>query len=153
MSRCKNPGLPPGRPFAMTATRLESREALCETLGVTWKQITGILHGRKTASYYTNFEIPKRSGGVRTISAPHGSLLLLQQKLADILQDYYEPRHSTQGYVRGRSIGTNARQPVGRRRVLNVDLTDFFPTITYARIYGTFKAKPFDLPDELAGPH
>lgn len=110
----------------------------------------GNLERPQDASFYTNFEIPKRSGGQRTISAPHGSLLLLQQKLAEILQDYYEPRHSTQGYVRGRSIVTNVRQHVGRRWILNVDLVDFFPTITYARIYGIFKAKPFDLSDDVA---
>jgi len=39
-----------------------------------------------------------------------------------------------------RSILTNARNHVGRDVVINLDLKDFFPTLTYARVKGLFEA-------------
>ena len=39
---------------------------------------------------YTTFTVPKRSGGVRTISAPYPQLKLLQGRLSDGLQNCWE---------------------------------------------------------------
>ncbi len=41
---------------------------------------------------------------------------------------------------RQRSILTNARNHVGRDVVINLDLKDFFPSLTYARVKGLFEA-------------
>src|SRR5207245_590999 len=42
------------------------------------------------------------------------------------------------GFLPGRSIVTNAGAHVGRRVVLNMDLEDFFPTITFARVRSVY---------------
>ena len=39
----------------------------------------------------------------------------------------------------GRSIVSNARAHLGRKIVINIDLKDFFPTITYRRVRGMFR--------------
>lgn len=39
-----------------------------------------------------------------------------------------------------RSILTNARNHVGRDVVINLDLKDFFPTLTYARVKGSVRS-------------
>jgi hypothetical protein len=39
-----------------------------------------------------------------------------------------------------RSILTNARNHVGRDVVINLDLKDFFPTLTYARAKGSVRS-------------
>ena len=46
-----------------------------------------------------------------------------------------EPAH---GFRTGRSIVSNAIPHVGAAVVVNVDLTDFFPTVTYRRVKGLF---------------
>jgi RNA-directed DNA polymerase len=45
---------------------------------------------------------------------------------------------------------SNARGHLGRRWVLNVDLKDFFPSVTATRVRGLFRAPPFDLGEEAA---
>jgi RNA-directed DNA polymerase len=43
------------------------------------------------------------------------------------------------GFVKGRSIRTNALPHVGRHVLVNADLKDFFPTITFHRVRGAFE--------------
>jgi RNA-directed DNA polymerase len=108
---------------------------------------------------YRTFDIPKRSGGTRTISAPVDQLMLLQRKLCDILQDCAAEIGSSEkwldqmshGFVRDRSIVTNARKHRGKRFVFNVDIDNFFGTINFGRVRGFFiKNKHFQLADEVA---
>ena len=47
-------------------------------------------------------------------------------------------------------IVTNARNHLGRRYVLNVDLEDFFPSIIRRRIYGRLIAEPYALDSGVA---
>lgn len=92
-----------------------------------------------TVSHYVRFEVPKRSGGTRQLAAPHADLALAQQwVLANVLSRV--PAHdAAHGFVPGRSTVTNAAPHVGRAVVVNADLTDFFPTITFPRVRGIFK--------------
>lgn len=46
---------------------------------------------------------------------------------------------SAQGFVRGRSILTNAEYHLNQRALLRVDLKDFFPSITLRRVLGVFR--------------
>lgn len=80
--------------------------------------------------YYRQFEIPKKSGGVRTITAPKWCLKHLQRYLADLLSSCYEPEDCVHGFVKGRSVLTNAECHTGKNYVLNIDLKDFFPSIS-----------------------
>jgi RNA-directed DNA polymerase len=91
-----------------------------------------------TTTHYRRFTIPKRSGGERVISAPRTRLKAVQHWiLTHILEPIVlaDPAH---GFVRGRSTVTNATPHVGAAIVVNVDLKDFFPTVTYRRVKGLF---------------
>ena len=99
---------------------------------------------------YKDFTIPKKSGGVRTISAPKGSLKSILTYLNVIFQAMYEPSEAAMGFVLGRSIADNATMHVGRNYVFNTDLKDFFPSIHQARIWKMLQLKPFSLNTELA---
>src|SRR5690606_9729724 len=57
--------------------------------------------------------------------------------LANILNKL-EPEPDAHGFVRRRSILTNAQPHVGRAVVVNLDLSGFFPTLTFRRIKGLF---------------
>src|SRR5690349_1074658 len=48
-------------------------------------------------------------------------------------------RRGATGFVRGRSIVDNARPHVNRAVVINVDLADFFPSITAERVTAAWR--------------
>lgn len=99
---------------------------------------------------YKTFTIPKKSGGVRTISSPRGSLKSMLAYLNVIFQAMYEPTEAAMGFVPGRSITDNATVHTGRKYVFNTDLKDFFPSVRQPRIWKMLQLKPFSMNQELA---
>jgi retron-type reverse transcriptase len=91
-----------------------------------------------TVSHYVYFEVPKRSGGTRLLSAPHESLAQAQQWILREILEKVRFEEEAHGFVKGRSTVTNARPHVGRDVVVNLDLADFFPSITFPRVRGLF---------------
>lgn len=79
---------------------------------------------------YRQFYIPKKSGGMRTITAPDGELKDIMLTLAFILSELYTPTPEAMAFTRGRSIVHNASQHIGQDYVFNLDLSDFFTSIT-----------------------
>jgi RNA-directed DNA polymerase len=62
----------------------------------------------------------------------------------------YEPTIS-HGFVRNRSILTNASMHLNRRNVLNLDLSDFFDSFNFGRVRGFFiKNRNFELDPDVA---
>ena len=118
-----------------------------------------ILYKYDPAKKYTTFQIPKRSGGHRTIKAPTLAIKLIQRKLSDLLQDCVDEINtqtgrkdiSAQGFKRHRSIITNARRHRNRKFIFNLDLADFFPSINFGRVMGLFtKNRDFELHKDVA---
>jgi retron-type reverse transcriptase len=89
---------------------------------------------------YTQFEIPKRRGGTRTIDAPSEALKDLQRRILRRMLNPLPVHPAATGFVRGRSIVDNARPHAGCGVVINIDLADFFPSITAERVRATFRA-------------
>lgn len=125
-------------------------EKLAVLLESSPKQLRYLLYARKEAARYTTFSISKRRGGERTIRAPQEDLKAVQRVLSELLQDNLTPRAPAHGFVRGKSIATNAGQHVGRRFVFNVDLQDFFPTVNFGRVWKLFMSPPFSAPEATA---
>lgn len=89
------------------------------------------------------FRLRKKHGGYREITAPKGALRGILQALNLVLQTYDEPTSWAFGFVCGRSVVDNARPHVGKRYILNLDLKDFFPTITRQQVADCLTAEPF----------
>jgi len=89
-------------------------------------------------THYTYFTIPKRSGGTRKLAAPHRQLAAAQRWIFDQILAKLPITDAAHGFVPGRSTVTNARPHVGQRIVINLDLADFFPSITFPRVRGLF---------------
>jgi RNA-directed DNA polymerase len=92
-----------------------------------------------TRIHYVQFEIAKKSGGTRTLSAPHAKLAAAQKwVLTNILAKLpsEDPAH---GFVPGRSTVTNASPHAGKDVVVNVDLEAFFPSIRFGRVRAFFR--------------
>lgn len=109
-------------------------------LGLTITQLRWLcFHAEATRkTHYVYFEIPKRSGGKRLLSAPHTKLKTAQRKILDDVLAKIPLEPEAHGFVTGRSTVTNATPHVGQGVVLNVDLKDFFPTVTFRRVRGLF---------------
>lgn len=96
------------------------------------------------ARMYHHFSIAKGNGKIRLISAPDRRLKILQSKLAPLLDQLYRVRQPVHGYVPARSVKTNAEAHGQRRFVVNLDLQNFFPTITEKRVRGLLNALGID---------
>lgn len=123
-----------GLPVANTAAELAALMKL--PLG----QLRFLAFAREvsTTTHYRRFTIPKRSGGERVISAPRRRLKRAQHWILEHILVPLAPSDPAHGFVRGRSTVTNATPHVGAATVINVDLKDFFPTVTYRRVKGLF---------------
>jgi retron-type reverse transcriptase len=111
---------------------------LAAALGVSVKLLRhfSIHRPMEGAPHYIAFRIPKRRGGTRVIHAPKKRLKALQRKLHDLLVRGLPVSEHAHGFVRGRSVRTNAAPHVKKAAVVKLDLRDFFPSVTYARVRG-----------------
>lgn len=99
---------------------------------------------------YRQFQIAKRDGTQRQISAPIAPLKTIQRKLADeFTRPYRAPTH-VHGFTPRRSPKTNAAVHVDQRWVFGIDIAGFFPSITHRRVRGLFGAYPFEYPEPVA---
>lgn len=108
--------------------------------------------------HYQVFYIPKPGGDRRTIHNPQGELKTIQQNLNVFLQAAYYvikppcaygfiPRPTDE--PRPRNIYTNALVHEGSEWVLNLDMKDYFHTVTSRHLNWIFK-ELFELPEALS---
>ncbi len=108
--------------------------------------LTYLLYKTNPSDRYTQFTVGKKSGGTRNINAPIEKLKTLQKNLSDLLLDCIDDINSTRakkstlahGFVRERSIITNAEMHKNTKNVLNIDLEDFFGQFNFGRVRGFF---------------
>jgi len=62
----------------------------------------------------------------------------LQSWMLENVLNRIQPHEQVHGFVTGRSIVSNAQPHLGKDIVINVDLKDFFPSISYQRVKGLF---------------
>ena len=157
----------------------QSKRDLAFVLGYSEKQLNHMLFSSSTSNAYYNFTIPKKTGGQRQILAPNLKLKELQTTLATLLSHCYDVldterllksgikdhsvrSFSSHGFRRKLvvenlpreirfGIYSNAKNHTNKRYVLNIDIENFFESITFARIVGYFmKNENFLLPYPIA---
>lgn len=100
---------------------------------------------------YKSVYVPKKMGGYRNVYAPRGVLKWLQVCVNELLKGMYEPSDYAMGFVEGRSIVDNAKAHLHQNYVFNIDLKDFFSTITYSQVKNCLQQMPFGFNEEIAG--
>ena len=70
----------------------------------------------------------------RWIEAPDAELKAVQRKLLDRVLYRIAPTKWAHGFVRGRSIVTGAQEHVGKQWVVNLDIKNFFPSVTRRQV-------------------
>ncbi|MDP2364849.1 MAG: reverse transcriptase family protein, partial [Ignavibacteria bacterium] len=101
--------------------------------------------------YYRKFFIPKRGGGVRIIESPENDTLrILLKKLNYIFATELIFPDSVTGFVKTKSIVTNATIHLGAGLIINIDLKDFFYSIKKNNISDALNSQPFNFSNDLA---
>lgn len=90
-------------------------------------------------AFYREFDIPKRSGGMRTITAPYPSLAYIQRWIFDAILSRQKVHGCVHGFVEKRSIVTNALVHCGCAMLLKMDIHDFFGSIPINSVINYFK--------------
>ncbi len=92
-----------------------------------------------TRTHYVKFQVPKRSGGVRTLAAPQATLKRAQHWILENVVSKFPVTDPAHGFVPGRGILSNAGPHVGKAVVVNLDLADFFPSVVFPRVRAVFE--------------
>jgi RNA-directed DNA polymerase len=83
---------------------------------------------------------PKPHGGLRLLEAPQARLKALQRMILSEMLDRVPPyENAAHAFVKGRSVRTFAAEHVGTDVLLRIDLRDFFPRISGARVQALFR--------------
>lgn len=121
---------------------LHKSDDVAALLGVGLPVLRWLSFHRKSVAlvHYHRYGIPKKTGGIRNISAPKKQLAEAQEKILWRILNKVAPSESAHGFVKKRSVVSNAVPHVGKNVVINLDLKDFFPTITFRRVKGLFRS-------------
>ncbi len=121
--------------------RLDTPAELADRLGIGVGRLRWLSFHAEVASrvHYVGFEIAKKGGGTRHLSAPHRSLAQAQRWILTEILARLPTEDAAHGFVTGRSIVTNAREHAGRAVVVNLDLANFFPSVGFRRVRAVFQ--------------
>ena len=136
--------------FRRAYRALESLQDLASLWGLPAPQIAYYAFKARKHDVYTSFTIPRRHGTPRHIEAPNPTLRYLQRIIHESLTCIYGPHAAVHGFRAGRSIVTNAKCHLRSRYVLNIDLLDFFHSVTRQRIYGRLVTAPYEFDSKVA---
>jgi len=116
-----------------------------ESPEIGFNQLNYYISNESLGKRYKQFEISKKSGGVRVINSPVLGLKVIQRCLNHLLSIVFKTHDAAYGFVKGRSIVGNASIHTNNTFVYNIDLKDFFSSINQARIWGRLQYPPFNL--------
>lgn len=86
----------------------------------------------------------KKTGGYRTILAPTQELKSFQYEVLEELKAFEETIHpKATAFVSGLSVLDNANHHLNKKVVVNIDLKDFFPSISKERVESLFRSLGF----------
>lgn len=115
-------------------------EDLASGMNLSVGKLRFLAFDRKTSetNHYIHFNLPKKTGGFRKISAPKPELKSAQIWILENILNKAQVHEAAHGFLTGKNIVTNAREHVGAELLINFDLENFFPSITYKRVKGVF---------------
>jgi RNA-directed DNA polymerase len=112
--------------------------ALAMGIGVAKLHFLTYNHPTSSSSHYFRFQILKKTGEARTISAPMPELKAAQRWILKHVLEKLEIHDAAHGFYRNRSIVTNATPHLGADVIVKLDLQHFFQSIEYKRVKELF---------------
>lgn len=126
--------------------KLASRSKLARLLGVSSGELRALSNEH---NLYTEFDIPKKSGGTRHVENPRPNLKRVQAKIARLLSRISPPDFLFCP-VKRRCYVANAAAHRHNRMVQCLDIKTFFPSATQRRVFWFFE-KVMKCERDLAG--
>ncbi|EKG6860669.1 retron St85 family RNA-directed DNA polymerase [Escherichia coli] len=105
---------------------------IASCIGLTPRLISSMI--KNPERYYRVFEIPKKSGGARKISAPRKFMKVTQYWINDYLLNRLKIHSSCFSYRKGTSIHDNAYQHRNNDFIANIDIENYFGSINKTMI-------------------
>lgn len=136
--------------FSELLTRTDVALFSRSVLSIEYSKLASIIY---PSPPYKQFSIAKRDGSPRELAEPRMRLKVLQYKVLTFLMERMTPlKPAVHGFVRHRSILSNAQAHASRKNhfILNLDLEDFFPSITFFRVRGVLTSRPFNFSHQVA---
>jgi RNA-directed DNA polymerase len=127
---------------------------LCMMMDVKPRELHEVL---KEPTYKT-YTIAKKNGGLRNIEAPQGMLRIMQGSLCKYMQPFYTMHKlpCVHGFVKAIDVNhkygvvSNAMPHLDKPFVLNMDIKNFFDTISAKAVKQSLMNAPFLVSDEVA---
>lgn len=88
--------------------------------------------------YYKEAYIPKKNGDVRTLNIPALELKYIQRWILDNILSKIKISEFATGFCNNCSIVDNARYHINKDCIINIDIKDFFPSISFERVFRIF---------------
>lgn len=122
---------------------IETDKELASFLNLDYNVLRYLVYHRDVITFdnYYRFDVPKRNGGTRHIAAPKTHLKAAQRQILDQILQKAEVSSVSHGFIKSKSVITSAKAHKACPGVLiNIDLENFFPTITFERVRGLFQS-------------
>lgn len=125
---------------------LHTADDIAQWLGMPVNRLAWLAHkcrkgrpeGVRQSHYHYTWR-KKRTGGVRLIESPKRELRMIQRKILRDLLDRVPVSHAAHGFVKQRSIRTNAAIHAKSAILLRLDLKDFYAAVTFNRVVAIFR--------------
>jgi RNA-directed DNA polymerase len=129
----------------LSATGLPNLGSIAEiaaSIGIEPRELTWLCYHRVAAGidHYHRFQIPKKRGGMRNVSAPKTRLRRAQRWVLESILNKLPVHAAAAAFVPGTSTAQNAARHNGKILVIRVDLKDFFPSISFHRVKWFFQS-------------
>lgn len=118
--------------------KIDDVNQFSQYVGVSTKYINRIINGN-ISKYYRHFNIKKRSGKYREISAPLPTLNIIQYWVKNNILDHIKVSKYAKAYVKGVSLKDNVRFHKNQEVVLKLDIENFFNNIRRIDVYKIFR--------------
>ncbi len=122
---------------------IETDKELANFLQIDYNTLRYLVYHRDVITFdnYYRFDIPKKSGGIRHIAAPKTQLKTSQRQILEQILQNAEISDMAHGFIKSRSVLTSAKShKTGPDLLINIDLDNFFPTITFERVRGLYQS-------------
>ena len=123
---------------------------LADAVNLSVPQLKGLCYQREVATNipYTYFTINKRNGTPRQIWSPIPRLKFVQRWILENILNNLTTHGAAHGFVRGKSIVTNAAVHSNSSLLIKLDVKDFFPSVHWRRVKGVFRHAGY--PEQIA---
>ena len=121
---------------------LETDKDVANLLQVEYSTLRYLTYHRDVVTFdnYYRFDIPKKSGGMLHIAAPKTQLKMAQKQILEQILEKIEISDAAHGFIKQKSVITGAKvHPTSPTLLINIDLENFFPTITFERVRGVYQ--------------